>query len=51
MAGQGRANARRDRPHLHGRPPGDTLTRISQKFYGTPSRWPEILAANKQTAA
>jgi len=26
---------------------GDTLTRISQKFYGTPSRWPEILAANK----
>ena len=23
---------------------GDTLTKISQKFYGTPSRWPEILA-------
>ena len=26
---------------------GDTLTRISQKFYGTPNRWNEILEANR----
>jgi LysM repeat protein len=26
---------------------GDTLTRISQKFYGTPNRWNEILDANR----
>jgi nucleoid-associated protein YgaU len=25
---------------------GDTLTRISRKFYGSPSRWEEILKAN-----
>jgi len=25
---------------------GDTLSRISQKFYGTPNRWTEILDAN-----
>jgi nucleoid-associated protein YgaU len=25
---------------------GDTLTRISRKFYGTSARWEEILRAN-----
>jgi nucleoid-associated protein YgaU len=26
---------------------GDTLTKISQQYYGAASRWPEILAANR----
>jgi nucleoid-associated protein YgaU len=26
---------------------GDTLTRISRKFYGTPGRWEDILNANR----
>lgn len=26
---------------------GDTLTKISQKYYDTPNRWPEILSANR----
>lgn len=26
---------------------GDTLSKISQQYYGTPSRWTEILAANR----
>ena len=26
----------------------DSLTRISVKFYGSPSRWPEIVKANPQ---
>jgi LysM repeat protein len=26
--------------------PGDTLTKISRRFYGTSDRWPEIYAAN-----
>lgn len=26
---------------------GDSLSRISERYYGTPSRWPEILAANR----
>jgi nucleoid-associated protein YgaU len=26
---------------------GDTLTRISKKFYGTPARWEDILKANR----
>jgi LysM repeat protein len=28
---------------------GDTLTRISQKYYGTPGKWQDILAANRDT--
>lgn len=28
---------------------GDTLTRISKKFYGTPNRWEDILKANRDT--
>lgn len=28
---------------------GDTLSRIAVKFYGTSSRWPDILAANRDT--
>jgi nucleoid-associated protein YgaU len=28
---------------------GDTLTKISRKFYGTPSRWEDILKANHDT--
>ncbi len=28
---------------------GDTLTKISTQYYGTPSRWREILAANSDT--
>jgi len=26
---------------------GDTLTSISNRYYNTPSRWPDILAANR----
>ncbi|MCX6954338.1 MAG: LysM peptidoglycan-binding domain-containing protein, partial [Verrucomicrobia bacterium] len=26
---------------------GDTLTKIAQQYYGAASRWPEILAANR----
>lgn len=26
---------------------GDTLVKISQKYYGTPNRWSDILAANR----
>ena len=26
--------------------PGETLSSISERYYGTPSRWPEIVAAN-----
>ncbi len=28
---------------------GDTLTKISQKYYGTPGKWQDILAANRDT--
>jgi nucleoid-associated protein YgaU len=28
---------------------GDTLVKISQTYYGTPNRWSEILAANRET--
>lgn len=34
-------------PRSHVIVAGDTLTKISMLYYGTPSRWPEILAANK----
>ena len=27
--------------------PGDTLTKISEKFYGTTTRWQDILNANR----
>ena len=33
-------------PRSHVIAPGDTLLKISQTYYGTPSRWNEILAAN-----
>jgi len=26
---------------------GDTLSKISRRYYGTPDRWPEILEANR----
>ena len=26
---------------------GDTLGKISRQYYGTPNRWPDILAANR----
>jgi nucleoid-associated protein YgaU len=32
---------------LHTIATGDTLTKISRQYYGTPDRWPEILAANR----
>jgi nucleoid-associated protein YgaU len=34
-------------PRTHTIAMGDTLTKISQKYYGTPNRWNEILAANR----
>ena len=34
-------------PRTHTITYGDTLTKISQKYYGTPKRWNEILAANR----
>jgi nucleoid-associated protein YgaU len=30
---------------------GDTLTRISQRFYGTPSRYQDIYQANRDRMA
>jgi nucleoid-associated protein YgaU len=33
-------------PRTHVVAEGDTLTKISRQYYGTTSRWPEILAAN-----
>ena len=38
VAGQGR---------VHVVAGGDTLSKISALYYGTPSRWNEILAANR----
>jgi nucleoid-associated protein YgaU len=34
-------------PHMHRVVSGDTLTRISSRYYGTPSRWQEIYNANR----
>ena len=34
-------------PRFHTVAPGDTLSRISLQYYGTTSRWPDILAANR----
>jgi nucleoid-associated protein YgaU len=34
-------------PRQHVVVAGDTLTKISQTYYGTPNRWAEILAANR----
>jgi nucleoid-associated protein YgaU len=34
-------------PRTHVIAMGDTLTKISQKYYGTPNRWNEIFAANR----
>lgn len=34
-------------PRTHVIAMGDTLTKISQTYYGTPNRWSEILAANR----
>jgi nucleoid-associated protein YgaU len=34
-------------PRSHVIAPGDTLLKISQTYYGTPNRWNEILAANR----
>jgi chromosome segregation ATPase len=34
-------------PRLHRVVSGDTLTRISSRYYGTPSRWQEIYSANR----
>jgi nucleoid-associated protein YgaU len=28
---------------------GDSLTRISLRYYGTPTRWQEIYQANRET--
>ncbi|MSU69733.1 MAG: LysM peptidoglycan-binding domain-containing protein [Opitutaceae bacterium] len=48
-AGAGNPPAVAPAPQTHTIAAGDTLTRIAQKYYGTPSRWPEILAANRDT--
>ena len=34
-------------PRIHVVAAGETLARISRQYYGTTSRWPEILAANR----
>ena len=34
-------------PRIHVVAAGETLARISRQYYGTASRWPEILAANR----
>ena len=34
-------------PRTHVIAAGDTLSKISKKYYGTPDRWTEILAANR----
>jgi LysM repeat protein len=34
-------------PRTHVVSPGDTLAKISRTYYGTPSRWDEILRANR----
>jgi chromosome segregation ATPase len=34
-------------PRTHTIVAGDTLAKISRQYYGTPDRWPEILAANR----
>ena len=34
-------------PRIHRVVSGDTLTRISSRYYGTPSRWQEIYNANR----
>jgi nucleoid-associated protein YgaU len=36
-------------PKTHTVVAGDTLSKISLKYYGTTHRWPDILAANKDT--
>jgi nucleoid-associated protein YgaU len=36
-------------PRVHTVVAGDTLSKIALKYYGTASRWPEILAANRDT--
>ncbi|MBS0631536.1 MAG: LysM peptidoglycan-binding domain-containing protein [Verrucomicrobia bacterium] len=33
-------------PRTHTIVPGDSLTKISKKYYGTPNRWEEIMKAN-----
>jgi nucleoid-associated protein YgaU len=35
-------------PRVHVVAAGETLAQISRKYYGTASRWPEILAANRE---
>ena len=34
-------------PRIHVVVAGETLGKISRQYYGTTSRWPEILAANR----
>lgn len=43
----GRSTAAVATGRTHAVTAGDSLTKISQRYYGTPDRWPDIVAANR----